>query len=240
MALARYQPFPETHWSLVRRAGFGEGEVRREALTTLLSRYEPALLSYLRDARGIDEDNAHDLLQQFIADKVLEYQLLQHAERSRGRFRTLLLTSLNNFMIDRQRSNRRQPKPSVDETKLSVAHALTPPAIFDASWARSLIRAVVDNMKDECLKGGRADIWAVFDKRVLRELFDGLAPIPYEALAKDLEIGSPTQAANLLVTGKRMYARLLHAAIAEYELNEAAVREEIAELSKSLAIPELD
>src|SRR4051812_29025437 len=47
MSTPVYQPFPDTHWSLVRRAGFSDGTARHEALATLLARYQPALLSYL-------------------------------------------------------------------------------------------------------------------------------------------------------------------------------------------------
>ena len=51
MRSAQFHPFPNTHWSLVRRAGgvdASDPEARREALSRLLARYEPALKSYLR------------------------------------------------------------------------------------------------------------------------------------------------------------------------------------------------
>src|SRR4051812_18433366 len=103
MTTGHYVPFPDTHWSLVRRAGFEEGTARKEALTTLLIRYEPALLSYLMIVRRMKADEARDLLQEFITDSVLEYELLRHIRQERGRFRTFLLTCLNRFAISRFR-----------------------------------------------------------------------------------------------------------------------------------------
>ena len=234
-------PFPETHWSLVHRAGFGEGESRREALTVLLMRYEPALLSYLRQTRQMPEDQARELLQEFITQKVLEYQLLQHAQKERGRFRTLLLTSLNNFAIDRFRAVQRTSIDPSEELERSAFRKQYPgaSAVFDATWARSLVHAVLKNMRHECARIGRMDIWIVFEKRVLAEFFGGCEPVPYEILAAELQIGSPTQTANLLVTGKRMYARLLRSAVAEYEIEGDAIDLEIADLCRALEVPEI-
>jgi DNA-directed RNA polymerase specialized sigma24 family protein len=242
MTLNAYHPFPETHWSLVHRAGFGEGESRRQALTTLLVRYEPALLSYLRGIRQMSDDQAQELLQEFIADKVLEYQLLQHAQKERGQFRALLLTSLSHFAVDRFRSRKRASIEPREELERSVAHKSGPSAsaIFEASWARSLVHAVLENMENECIRTGRKDIWTVFEKRILAEFFDGREPTPYEQLAQELQIDSPTQTANLLVTAKRMYARLLRSAIAEYEMESSDVEMEIADLCRALEVPEIE
>jgi len=234
------QPFPETHWSLVRLAGTGKGEAQRRALTTLLLRYEPALLAYLRRKWRMTEEQSRDLLQEFIAHKILEYELLRHAEEGRGRFRTLLITSLNNFAVDRFRGSKHSRAEPLGEIEHMSAgkRQPQPAAIFEAAWARSLVQAVLQNMKAECDRTKRNDVWHVFESRILAELFEGRDPIPYEKLAVDLQLGSPSQAANLLVTGKRMYARLLRSAIAEYEMLDADIDAEISELCLALEVPE--
>ena len=82
MRSARFHPFPQTHWSLIRRAGGVDAanpEERREALSRLLARYEPALKSYLRLVRRMPAGEADDLLQTFITDRLLEHQLLGRA-----------------------------------------------------------------------------------------------------------------------------------------------------------------
>src|SRR4051794_14531288 len=80
MSSMEYHPFPKTHWSLVRRAGGNEEtdrQARKAALAALLARYQPALRSYLRVVRRMPADAADDLLQDFIADKLLEQDLLR-------------------------------------------------------------------------------------------------------------------------------------------------------------------
>ena len=76
--------FPTTHWSLVGRAGQDATENKRQAVGELLNRYLPALRAqsaYHRQSRWITFDlvygkrlapeDADDLLQEFIATKIL-------------------------------------------------------------------------------------------------------------------------------------------------------------------------
>ncbi len=232
-----YHPFPPTHWSLIHRAGGGAADepARRDALRILLTRYEPALRSYLRVVRRYPEDKAGDLLQSFIADKVLEQELLRHADENRGHFRTFLLTSLNHFVISRHRSEHAGDEPSLDVIMEPAAATPAPDAFIEAQWAKSLLHGVLENMREECIQSKRADIWHVFETRVLADILHDTPPLPYETLAHDLALKSPAQAANLLITAKRMYVRLLHAAVAEYEVGDKAIEEEIASLRAALA-----
>src|SRR5687767_4813885 len=83
-------PFPTTHWSVLERAGDDDEAVRRQALLELLRDYVPALRSYLVHAKRMAPDRADDLLQQFLADKVLEEDLMPKAQREKGKFRSFL------------------------------------------------------------------------------------------------------------------------------------------------------
>jgi RNA polymerase sigma-70 factor (ECF subfamily) len=225
-----FQEFPATHWSLVRRAGWEQGEARRAALDVLLRRYLPALRTYLRVVRRMPADQAEDLLQGFVADRLLAGRLLQLADQRRGRFRSLLLTSLNHFAASRRRGR---------EAGVALPEGLAGPdaeaAIeVEAAWARELVRQVTEAMREQCVRTGRMDIWGVFEGRVLAEALQE-RPLAYEALAERYGLRSPAQAANLLVTAKRMYARLMRSAVGEYERDEAEVDEEIRDLRRILA-----
>ena len=264
MQSSHYQPFPQTHWSLVRRAGGplragngsatspgGEGgadggatdqelnDARREALAILLERYQPALRSYLRVVRRFSSHEADDLLQGFIADQLLAHELLRRADEKRGRFRSLLLTCLNNFISSRFRAQRRRAEePLDDNAALSAGEdGASPSAVVEAAWARALVNEVLKAMRAECTQTGREDVWTVFEGRVLAEVFDQRPPVSYETLRESLHLESPMQAANLLVTGKRMYARLLRSAVAEYERDAQDVDAEIAGLRRILSQP---
>jgi len=162
--------------------------------------------------------------------------LLQHANEGRGRFRTFLLTSLNNFAIGQFRKKSR----SISDATVALPHAIgdaTPPpqSVVEAQWAKSLIHAVLAGMRDECERTDRMDVWLVFEARILAELFEDRPPVSYQQLADELRLSSPTQAANLLVTAKRMYTRLLRSAVSEYESANADIDAEIADLHRALS-----
>ncbi|HWA50642.1 MAG TPA: hypothetical protein VG742_20405, partial [Dongiaceae bacterium] len=91
-------PFLPTRWSLVERAGHPSQPGGRVALNEILVLYHPPLLAHLIRRRGLPPDRAEDLLQAFIAKRILEKKLLKKADRNRGKFRTFLLTSLDRFV----------------------------------------------------------------------------------------------------------------------------------------------
>jgi len=69
--------------------------------------------------------------------------------------------------------------------------------------------------------------------RYAQERVSGIAEVtspPYDVIAAKLGDVSPLQAANLLVTAKRMFERELRAVIAEYSRDEHEVDEEINSL----------
>src|SRR5215217_2507880 len=91
--------FPSTQWSVVETAGREDSRGDRPALETLLKRYLPALRGHLLCRRAVQPDRIDDLLQGFVTSKVLEAR----GDRNRGRFRTLLLTALDHFVISQVR-----------------------------------------------------------------------------------------------------------------------------------------
>src|SRR4051795_12436921 len=94
----RFSPFPTTRWSLVGRAAARGTDNGRLALSELLQIYLPALKAHLVGPLRIDEHRADDLLQGFLADKVVEQNMIALADPTRGKFRTFLLTALERFV----------------------------------------------------------------------------------------------------------------------------------------------
>ncbi len=233
MSMHTYQPFPDTHWSLVHRAGFSDGAARREALATLLARYQPALISYLIRVWQLSEDSAQELLQSFIADQILERELLKHAQESQGRFRALLVSCLRNFAVSNYRAQKVRKTASLPGDWENFTEE-TPSHILDALWARELIRNVIFAMKHECTLHQHVGVWAVFEARLLSQGYEQANSKTYEQLAYELRLSSPHDAANLLVTAKRMFLRLLRTAVAEYEHDPQEVDKEIADLRRVL------
>src|SRR5437016_3232179 len=93
----RSNRLPSTHWSEIASASQTRQAKGREATARLLTRYQSALLAHLGFKFRATEDTAQDLLQSFVAEKILEKELLAQAIPARGRFRTFLLNALDNF-----------------------------------------------------------------------------------------------------------------------------------------------
>src|SRR4030095_14328599 len=91
--------FNTTHWSVV-LACSGENDTRQahEALAKLFQTYWYPLYAYTR-RRGYGEQDAQDLVQAFCVH-LQEKHALAKADPQRGRFRTFLLSSLQNFLAN--------------------------------------------------------------------------------------------------------------------------------------------
>ena len=101
--------FQTTHWTVVLRARQSESaESAQAALSTFCEAYWPPLYAFLRH-RGHSSADAQDLVQGFFAH-LLEQNTLTRADQEKGRLRTFLLGSLQNFSFneyDRARALKR-------------------------------------------------------------------------------------------------------------------------------------
>jgi DNA-directed RNA polymerase specialized sigma24 family protein len=255
-ALSDLRQFPTTRWSLVARAGGGAGvgaggqvgtnddheEARRQALGAILHRYLPALRAHLL-AKSIPSDRADDLLQAFIADKVIERNLLAHADRERGRLRGFLTAALNNYCANQLRADtagKRIPRGAklvslADGADAVGASDRRDADAFDVAWAREALAEALRRMRDECVACGRADLWQVFEWRVLGPTLDDAEPLGYAELVRRLGYATPKAAANALVTAKRRFEQALRSVIAEYAADEQELELELAGLGDVLA-----
>ena len=83
--------FKTTSWTLIVRAQSSPSD-----LETLLQVYYGPISAYLQ-RKVPNADDAAELTQEFIHSKILEGNLLGKADRTRGRFRSYVLKSLNRF-----------------------------------------------------------------------------------------------------------------------------------------------
>jgi hypothetical protein len=235
----RYHDIPSTQWSIVVRAAHVDPVVRQQAIAEWLARYLPALRTHLVLVKRIPGSAADDLLQAFIADKILDQEILGYASRQRGKFRNFIFAAVDRFVVDDdryQRARKRAPEGTemLDEGLPDTA-APSPSRASDIAWGRQVIEQVVEGMKKECAEQNRPDIWRMFQLRLLGPFYEGTQPPAYQELVAEFGFRSPAQASNVLITAKRMFIRLLRARIAEYEPNAEAVEEEIRSLRKILS-----
>jgi len=234
--------FPSTHWSLIGRACDGQDTMQRDALNQLLTRYWPALKTHLVVKKRIDPNEADDLVQGFIENKILERDLISAADSGRGRFRNLLATALDNYVANQMRSRgaaKREADRAVSLDQEAFEHcASTTGAAYDAfdvAWAREVLAEILRQMQAECNQSGREDVWAVFEVRVLAPILEGAEPLSYEQILDRFGFRSPTQASNALVTGKRMFGRIMRSVISEYAADASDIDTEIQDLQNILA-----
>ncbi len=234
--------FPPTRWSLVARAGFEDPQAKREALQALLPKYLAALEAHVRYRWGAPPDQAEDLVQGFVAHVILEKELIATADRQRGKFRTLLLTAFDRFVSNQFRSRRAKKRCPVsgrvlvlDERLAADGPVADPSRAFDVRWAQTVVAEALERMRAECQAGNRMDVWEVFQCRVVGPIMEG-APVPdYREIVRRFGFASPGQASNVLITGKRMYARLLKGVVAQYAGDECNSELEIRGLQATLA-----
>jgi RNA polymerase sigma-70 factor (ECF subfamily) len=208
-----------------------------------MTRYMPALRAHVVFRFRVAADRAEDYLQAFLADKVLEHALIGHADRARGKFRSFLMTALNNFVLNSLRNERagiRSPEALVSLHQKEgliepVGDDPSPSEAFDLAWAREVIDQTIQRMKAECASSGRDDLWGLFEGRTLEPALRGAEPIAYGELISRFGLSSPAQATNLLVTANRMFVRHLRAVISRYELEEDEIDAEIDGLWQVLA-----
>lgn len=234
--------FPATHWSLVAQAGQSDSKARREALGRLLGRYLPALQAHLVHHKRLPSEKADDLVQEFVASKILEKDLIARANQQLGRLRTFLLTALDRFVknqLRNERAKKRAPADGMvvafDERQEGLPAGQRPSEAFDVAWARSVISQALEKMRDECELAGRKELWGIFECRVVGPTLEGTTPVDYAELIERFGFRSPTQASNALTTAKRMYARALRSAIAQYALDQQEIESELIELKEILA-----
>ncbi|HEY2589446.1 MAG TPA: hypothetical protein VGI81_27115 [Tepidisphaeraceae bacterium] len=232
---------PATDWGLIARA-IGEPSLeQRLAMQALLAQYLPALKAHVLAKWRVRLEQAEDLLQAFLAAKVVEDNLIAQASQEKGKFRHFLRRTLDDFIIDqyrRENARKRSPgklAPLAEADLMPDENAGAADEAFEVAWVREVIASALERMRQECADGGRSDIWGVFECRVVKPFLENERATPYEQVVTQWGLKSPIQAANVLATGKRMFERNLRAVLRGYTPGEGGIDAEIRELREILS-----
>lgn len=231
--------FPSTHWSAIDRASREDSQCERPAMSDLLRRYLPALRAHLLIRRSVTADQVDDVLQEFIAGKVLEADIIDRADRTKGKFRTFLLTALDRHVISRRRHDNAEKRGGADMTRSldgddAPSASAQPTALstdtFDVVWARQILREAIRRTRAQCDRDSRADVWAVFESRILLPALHGTKPPEYAQIVERHGYHAPTQMWNAVRTGKAIFARQLRSVIGEYVDSDEQIESELRDL----------
>jgi len=224
--------FATTHWSVVLAAGQDSSPNASEALEKLCRTYWYPLYSYVR-RRGRSPEDAQDLTQEFFA-RFLEKNSLSRANRERGRFRTFLLTSLQNFLTHEweraeaaKRGGGRTFIPWDEQSpesryQLEAASELTPDRIFDQRWAAALFQKALGRLREEFVAGNKREEFEQLKGFLSAEPAEG----DYAKAGAGLGMSSGTVAVATHRL-RRRYAELVREEIAHTVPNLAEVEEEM-------------
>lgn len=231
--------FATTRWSLVRAAGDHAAPESRAALEALCGIYWYPLYAFIR-RQGHDADRAQDLTQEFFA-RLLERDDLAAVDRSKGRFRSFLLTACKHFLCNvydrahaRKRGGGRGPLPIdavVAEGRYGrePSHDETPERLFERRWALALLDQVLARLRQEYAAAGKDRLFDRLKGHLTGEA-DGL---PHARAAAELGLseGAVKVAVHRL---RKRYRELLQDEIVQTLDDPAEVEDEIRALFAAL------
>lgn len=241
----RTDRFVTTRWSMVLSCAERDTdqEAARIALAELCRIYWRPIFAFIR-RRGHSVPDAQDLTQGFFL-MVLEGKLLQRADPSRGRFRSLLLKALQDFLIDDSIRNHALKRGgnihfvSWDEWMAEAASDGSIPAadgerwpaerLYDARWAATAAGHALRRLGEECERRGRRTVFDVLANCLAAERED----VSYNELAQTLGIAD-TSVKRLLHQFRVRYRELLREEVAQTVEKPGDVDEELRYLCAAL------
>ena len=235
--------FLTTHWSLIENMDGRDNDKNNALIELLLKKYWKPVYCYLRQ-RGYPNEEAKDLTQGFFQEVVLGRKLIDKADRTKGRFRSFLLTALNRYVMNirhEQTAKRHIPKAklvSMDFSDISdlpeAVTTLTPEDSFTYAWVSALLEEVLKQVKEECEKTNKALHWQIFRDRSLRPIMEGCDVPSIEAVCKKHGISDTVKASNMIVTVKRRFQMIFREYLRQSAMSDKEAEEELKEIRRFL------
>src|SRR5919108_3017539 len=200
MADHRAGRFITTRWSVVLSCADSEIEsaAARDALSELCKTYWRPIFAYIY-RRGYSTQDAEDLTQDFFAS-LLHGRLLQRADPERGRFRSLLLKALQDFLGHATEKLNTQKRgggvkfvswddwmaeaPSHLSISAQALNSWSPEQLFDLRWAATVVEQALRRLREECAGKMRLRLFETLSLYLATERAD----VSYHTLATNLGI----------------------------------------------------
>ena len=234
--------FDKTRWSMVLGAVQSRAPCAQKALAELCGLYWRPLYAFAR-RRGHSPEDAQDLVQGFF-EHLIGSRGLATVERSKGRFRSFLLASFQNFITAenrRARAEKRGGRAEVirldwqdAETRLvfEPEDRLTPETLYDAQWALLLLRRATERLEQEHAVAGKAKTFRTLKGFLGRDV-DSHAPVTYEQAADALGVSVPN-VTSLIHRLRRRHTQLVREEVERTVLDPAEVEAELHGLCEAL------
>ncbi len=164
---------PLTSWTRIHQIHRDDEENQESiALNELCRRYREPLLVALRYKHGFSKEDAEDVIQEFFS-WFLRGRFILRADKDKGKFRTFILTYLDNFARNQRRKLFREKGGNVthlpiDESPHSSPHGGVqlrakddPIHNINVEWARATLEAAREALHLEEQESGRTQEWEV-------------------------------------------------------------------------------
>lgn len=222
-------PMPQTSWGLLVSVRDGRSA---EAWDRLIAKYWKPIYKYVRLSWRKDREEAQDLTQAYLA-VFFEKGYPDQFDPNRGRFRTFLRASVDNFLRNVERSSSAQRRGgavrilplSFEEAEMELASASEPPgSVFDEEWIQCVLRNSLDRLRQSYEEEGRANHFAAFRRTYVDE-----ERTTYRELADEFGI-KETDITNFLNHARSRFRRFVEDEVRDTVENPADFDSEIREL----------
>jgi RNA polymerase sigma-70 factor (ECF subfamily) len=215
------------------------------ALAELCQLYWYPLYVFAR-CRGRSPEDAQDLTQGFFLH-LLEHRALARVDRLKGKFRSFLLASFQNYIsIEAHRARCLKRGGNYEFVTLDLekaecryllepADTLTPEKIFDARWAMTLVGRAMTLLGEEYATQDKTSTFETLN--AFLDLCNSKAPPPYEQAADTLQV-SVSSVKTLIHRLRKRFASILRKEVARTVSDPAEVDGEIHALCDALIAAE--
>jgi RNA polymerase sigma-70 factor (ECF subfamily) len=231
--------FATTQWSVVLSAVDTGSPQAVSALEKLCRAYWYPLYAYVR-RKGYGAHEAQDLTQEFFS-RLFRGDGLADVDRSKGKFRSFLLASMNHLLANEYHRARTQkrgggaPHFSLDAIaaeeryRIEPVDHLAPDKLYERRWAEALLDRVVARLREEW--DGRERAQRFDDLKVF--LLDAKGTVSVEEVANRLQVTVPAVKSAVQKLRWR-YRELFQEEIAHTVARAEDIEEEIRSLFQAL------
>jgi RNA polymerase sigma factor (sigma-70 family) len=238
--------FLTTRWSIVLSCSDSASDEQKAqaALAELCKIYWRPVFAFIC-RQGHSVPDAQDLTQEFFG-RVIKGRLIQSADRNKGRFRSLLLKTLQRFLhdeVDKRQARKRggdihfvswddwmTEAPSHLSIPEQDSDNWSPERVFDVRWAATVVERALRRLGDECEKHGRRRVFDVLSSCLAADRQD----VSYPTFARILGI-QETAVKSLVHRLRERYRALLREEVAETVSGANEIDDELRYLCAALS-----
>lgn len=224
---------------MVVKAGDRHSDQSRQALECLCKIYWYPIYAFIR-RKGVSHADAEELTQGFFAH-LLVHDRLQSADQQKGRFRSFLLRSLENFMIQdwrRKTAEKRGGKARVLQLDFEDADRrysrepsdeLTPERLFDRKWAIQILDEVIQRLESFYRDRNKQALFEALKPHLVRQSTGSWREIAEQLSMNEIAV---KVAAHRM---RQKYRTLLYELIGQTVDSPSDIDQEVADLFSALS-----